>query len=184
VVKNLGKIIQTQFRLTEISSAITIGKVVGTIITREQDATIWKPLSLQHGIHFTRLPNYLEHVKLYRSEDVSGERQRVIRYDSKMPGINLKSIEGIATFLVLIVRYVETPHGIVQYIEHPLKCDYYILDGGELEEPNSGLEIIMLPLSSSRMSYSSCKCVAQRRCRFAPALSVLAVDEPAHSSGG
>ena len=147
VVKNLGKIIQTQFRLTEISSAITIGKVVGTIITREQDATICKPLSLQYGIRFTHLPNYLEHVKLYRSEDVSGERQRVIRYDSKMPGINLKSIEGIATFQVLIVRCVETPHDIVQYIEYLLQGDYYILDGGELEEPTSGLEIIMLPYS-------------------------------------
>jgi len=74
-VKNLGKIIQTQFRLAEISSAITIGKVVGTIITREQDATIWKPLSLQYGIRFTRLPNYLDHVKLDLSGNILGERQ-------------------------------------------------------------------------------------------------------------
>ena len=147
VINNLGKVIQTQFGITEIASAIAVGKVVGTIFTRQQDAAVFKPLSLKYGIHFTRLPPYLENVTLDRSGNLLGERQRVIRCDSKMPGIEVNSVDGIATFLVLIIRYVETPHDIVQYIEHLLKGDYYILNGGLLEQPDTESETSTLPYS-------------------------------------
>jgi len=78
VVSNLGKSIRTNFGVNELSSAITIGKVLGTMFPREQGATAFKPLSAQYGIRLTRLPAYLENFTLNRASPVLGERQHAI----------------------------------------------------------------------------------------------------------
>ena len=52
-----------------------------------------------------------------------------------MPDIQIDSIEGIASFVVLTTRYVEGVDAVVDYVQHLLCGDYYIISGGVLENP-------------------------------------------------
>jgi hypothetical protein len=57
-----------------------------------------------------------------------------------MTGIELAAIEGIATFLVLIIRYVEGIVDSVFYVRSLIKGDYHITSGGELEREGHSAE--------------------------------------------
>jgi len=50
-----------------------------------------------------------------------------------LPNIKLSSVTRIATFVILILRYVETPDDIVDYIQALLKGEFGTIRGGQLE---------------------------------------------------
>lgn len=128
----LGHIIQHSFGVNEISSMITIGKAIGSVVTRASDSSIFDPLASQYGIHVTKVPQWLRKVDFDRSGSILGERQRKVNVPNTMEGVEINSLAGIATFLVLILRFVEPPADIIEDIEDLLRGTYGVVDGGTL----------------------------------------------------
>ena len=132
VYSGLGHLIQSQFGINEITSALAVGKVVGSLFTRKTDAAIFEPLCLQYGIRVKALPLWLRGVSFDRSGTILGENQRKIPAKNTMKDTSIDTIEGLATFLVLILRYVESPENIIDYLESLLKGKFNAIFGGDL----------------------------------------------------
>ncbi|CZR69424.1 uncharacterized protein PAC_19324 [Phialocephala subalpina] len=134
VFTDLGQLIQTQFGVNEIASMLTIGKAIGSVVTRQSDASIFQPLAAQYNLRISRLPSWLRDVSLDREGTILGDRQRRVQVQSAMACVDINSIEGLATFLILILRYVESAADIVEDVENLLRGDYEIVSGGDLKD--------------------------------------------------
>jgi hypothetical protein len=55
VFSGLGHVLSSQFGVNEVASAIAVGKVVGTLFTRQSDAAVFKPLAEQYGIRLRKI---------------------------------------------------------------------------------------------------------------------------------
>jgi hypothetical protein len=137
VFTGFGHLIQHSFGANEISSMLTIGKAIGSIVTRQSDASIFEPLAVEYGIRITQIPAWLSKVQFDRKGTILGARQRQVPVPNTLANVNISSIEGVATFLILILRYVESPTDIVEDVEDLLRGDYGIINGGALEGGNA-----------------------------------------------
>ena len=126
----LSKLIGSQFGVTEIASMLTVGKAVSTLITRKNEAAIFAPLCAQYDLRVKPLPKYLDSIQFDRCGTILGSRQRQVYCENVMPDVEIDTVEGIATFLVLILRYIETPPDIVNYIKTLLQGGYGIVTNG------------------------------------------------------
>ena len=129
----LDDLIQEQFSVNEIASSLLVGKIVGSVFIRKTDASIFEPLGRQYGLHVGALPPWLRNISLERSGTVLGENLRRIHARNTIIDTSLGTVEGLATFLVLILRYVEPPQNIVDYLEQLLKGGLYINSSESLE---------------------------------------------------
>ena len=62
---------------------------------------------------------------------------RKIRVENTLSDASIETIEGLATYLVFILRYVESPPTSVGHIEQLLKGHLSIVSGGRLENRRS-----------------------------------------------
>ncbi|KAH7143613.1 hypothetical protein EDB81DRAFT_947670 [Dactylonectria macrodidyma] len=136
VFSGLGSLVQSQFGVNEIASTIAVGKQIGSLFTRQSDALIFEAFTEQYGVRFTTLPPWLEGVKFVRSGTILGDRQRQISCQNTFPGVEMSSVEGAATFLLLVTRYVESSRDLVKYVEDLILGKYKIVSGGDLEHPS------------------------------------------------
>jgi len=140
-----GQLASLQFGVNEISSALSVHKWVGSFLSASRDSAIFSALEEQYGVFLERLPEILHNVRLDRSGTILGSGQRQITSKSMLPNIKLSSVTGIATFIILILRYVETPDDIVDYIQALLKGEFGTIRGGQLEPKGSGRPKETLP---------------------------------------
>jgi hypothetical protein len=136
-----------QLGVNEIASVITVGKYVGSLWTRKRDAVIFDALVEKYEIFMRRIPDYLAAVTFSRSGTALGAGQRRIAVPDTLPDIQLNSIDGIATFVILVLRYVESPEDIVDHLQRLLKGEYAIICGGMLESSESEPPMASLPFS-------------------------------------
>ena len=127
VFNNLSGLISGSFGLNEIASGITIGKAVGSIFSRSQDSFILKPVAERYGLFIKEPPSWLHGVCFGRDAVILGKDFRTIHAKDVMADISLRSIEGIATFVVLILRDVEPIGEIVGYLERMLRGHYWVV---------------------------------------------------------
>ncbi|KAL9120007.1 MAG: hypothetical protein Q9187_003437 [Circinaria calcarea] len=128
----LDGLVQGQFDTNEIASSHLVGKVVGSLFTRQTEAAIFEALGRRYGIHVEALPSWLRDVSFERSGTVSRDNMRKIHAENTLIDISMDTVEGLATFLVLILRYVEPPRNILGYIEDLLQGHLYIISGKSL----------------------------------------------------
>ncbi|PSN67497.1 hypothetical protein BS50DRAFT_621484 [Corynespora cassiicola Philippines] len=131
VLSTLGQLMQTQFGVNEIASAIAIGKAVGSVFTRQKDAEILGPLGNLYGSRLRNIPRRLYGVSFDRSGTILGTNQRRIHCINTMEGVDLESVEGIATLVILVMRFVEKPRNIVDYIDRLMRGNYGIICGSQ-----------------------------------------------------
>lgn len=122
-----------QFGVNEISSAITIARWAGSFLSVERDTQIFVALEQQYGVSCEALPEHLRNVHLNRGGTVLGTGQRPIQHDNMLPNISIDSVAGVASFLILILRYVEFPDDIVDYVQSLLKGEFGLVHGGKLQ---------------------------------------------------
>jgi hypothetical protein len=127
VRSTLGQLIQTQFGTSELTSAVVVGKAVGSIITRKSDASIFLPLEREYGLMVRDIPKCLQSITFDRSGTILGDKQRRIPVANTLEGVQLDSVEGIATLMVLILRHVEALADIVEYLEDLLKGEFRLV---------------------------------------------------------
>lgn len=123
----LGQLVQSQFGVNEISSCVIVGKAIGSIFTRQSDASVFGPLQQEYCLFIRAVPKYLESVKFDRTGVILGNNQRKIRVDNTLEGVVINSIEGIATFMVLILRHIHGPGDLVDYLEELLQGQFGII---------------------------------------------------------
>ena len=134
VPSTLGQLIQTQLGVNELASAVVVGKAVGSLITRKSDASFFLPLQREYGLFVRDIPKYLQSITFDRSGTILGDRQRRIPVENTLEGVKLDSVEGIATFMVLILRHVESPADIVDYLEDMLKGEFRLVGRARSDE--------------------------------------------------
>jgi hypothetical protein len=144
-----AQLISLQFGVNEISSAITIAKSVGSFLSVDSGATVFLALEKQYGVFLEQLPEHLRHVQFSRCGTVLGGGQKRIFSPSMLPNMSVASVTGIATFVVLVLRYVETPDAIIDMLQSLLKGELGTIRGGQLEpkERGSGRAKQALPYS-------------------------------------
>lgn len=136
----LGQLASTQFGVNEIASLIVIGKDVGSIFTRKSDADMFEPLEVRFGIFVRSIPKYLETINFDRSGTILAGKLRPFHADNLLEDVKLDSLEGIATFLVLILRHIQGPSDLVDSLEKLIRGTYWLVgctdsnknDGGTL----------------------------------------------------
>jgi hypothetical protein len=153
VLSAAGQLLQSQLGVNELASAFTVGSYVGSIFTRSSDARIYAPLAAGYGLFIRPVPEHLKSVMFDRDGTVFGENQRKLHVDHTLDDVSIDTIDGIATFLILILRYVETQQEILEYIKDLLQGKFQLVHGGrlakeDLEEAPASLPFSMKPLYS------------------------------------
>lgn len=69
----LGHLVQRSFGVNEISSMITVGKAIGSVITRRSESSIFVPLASQFHIRITEIPDWLQIIDFSRSGTIIRE---------------------------------------------------------------------------------------------------------------
>ena len=72
VLSSLGKLVQAQFGVNEIASAVVVGKAFGSLVIRQSDAAVFLPLAQEYGLFVREIPKHLEYVAFDRSGTIFG----------------------------------------------------------------------------------------------------------------
>ncbi|KAF4417570.1 hypothetical protein F53441_14509 [Fusarium austroafricanum] len=149
VLSRLGLLVSGGFTVSETASALTVGKLVGSVVSRHADAGIFDAFVQQYGVRLTALPPWLEDIQFDRSGMILGSQLREIPCQNTIFDVKLRTVEGIATFIVLVARYVESRQQLAKYVENLIRGKYYIVSGGDLEtREKNDLEPVAMPYSS------------------------------------
>ncbi|KAL9625481.1 MAG: hypothetical protein Q9160_000544 [Pyrenula sp. 1 TL-2023] len=130
-----GILAQVGFGVNEIASAMTIANYTGAFFSRKDAARVFEPLTTLYDVQLKEIPLWLQSVRFDRSGTILGPNRMKVPLENKMPGLQIDSVEGIASFMALITRYVEGVEAVVDYVQDLLRGDYYIVSGGVLENP-------------------------------------------------
>ncbi|KAK7995439.1 hypothetical protein PG990_014212 [Apiospora arundinis] len=134
---NLGRLVQTQFGVNEIASCVIVGKRVGSLLTRKSDAAVFQPLCSEYGLFVRSIPKYLEPFTFDRPGIIYGKDQRTIKAPNVLEDVNLASIEGIATLLVLILRHTNGRADLVDYVADLLKGSFWLVGCPSADSPSN-----------------------------------------------
>ena len=145
VTSTANQLLGVQFGVNEIASAITIGSHIGSLFTRTHDAKIYGFLANHYGLFVRSLPPHLETVDFNRAGTVLKADQRRMTLENTFGAVDITSLEGLATFLVLILRFVETKADTLRYIKQLLKGGFALVHGGRLADSRG--EKMSLPFS-------------------------------------
>ncbi|UZP37091.1 hypothetical protein NXS19_004907 [Fusarium pseudograminearum] len=149
VLSRLGLLVSGGFTVNETASALTVGKIVGSVVSRHTDAGLFDAFIQQYGVRFTKLAPWLEDVQFDRSGTILGGQLREIPCQNTIFDVKLRTVEGVATFIVLVARYVESRQQLAKYVEDMIRGKYYIVSGGDLEtREKDDLERVSMPYSS------------------------------------
>ena len=125
------------FGVNEVASAITVGRYVGSIFSRRQDAKILDLVSELNKLEIQEAPDWLTTVRFTRRATIHGERMRRVTAYNVLNDLDMGSVDGVATFIALILRYVQTPESTAGIIAQLLRGRFGILTcaSGYVETP-------------------------------------------------
>ncbi|KAH6680199.1 hypothetical protein B0J14DRAFT_578063 [Halenospora varia] len=107
-----------QLGINEMASAIIVGKNVGSIFSRRDDARIFDALESNFHVRVCNLPPWMQGVSssFERASLVLGERMRRIKGPVVMSELNIHQLQGLATFVVLCTRFVSSKHDVMEFL--------------------------------------------------------------------
>ena len=117
LVLNGSEISQVQFGPNEIASALYIGKAIGSVFTRESDERLFDILHSQFDVRITKIPPWLEGIEFSRTLSVHGQNLRRIDNVQTMRQLNIRSLQGIASLVILSSRYMADTSEIIPLLE-------------------------------------------------------------------
>ncbi|RYP70594.1 hypothetical protein DL769_004916 [Monosporascus sp. CRB-8-3] len=112
-----GPLQQMQWGVNELSSAFVIGKSIGSVFSRDTDATIFQVLEGEFGVRVRNIPVWFENFRFPRRGTIHG--RGMSRHDCQdlMQGIKLHSLQGVASMIVLCCRFSESVDRITNILE-------------------------------------------------------------------
>ncbi|KAF2266856.1 hypothetical protein CC78DRAFT_531297 [Lojkania enalia] len=148
---NRGALQQIQLGINELASAFVIGKSIGSVVSRDSDATIFRILEDDFGVRVHSIPVWLENFRFPRRGTVYG--QGMSRHDCQglMQGIKVRSLQGVASIIVLCCRFSESVDRITTILELVISHgdNSSVISPGILGEPASRMAYSMKELLSN-----------------------------------
>ena len=144
VLSGAGRLSQIQWGVNELASSLFVGKQVGTILTRKFDADVFRVLQAQYGVKVKSIPMWMENIRLNRNFSILGDGMRRINGATTMEELQINSLQGVATFMVLCCRYVLSTSAMIKTFETFLMGGLGAVDKGRLDE--EGLPYALKPL--------------------------------------
>lgn len=139
----------SQFGVNEILSALVLGKSIGSLVTRQHDASIFRHLQSTCHAKVRRCPKWLMNFQFARSTALFGSNMRLIK-DSEallMNDITISTLEGFAAVIVLCACYTSNLDAILQMVEEMiLGTMTKFVDPGDLQGAKAKLYTPWKPL--------------------------------------
>ena len=124
-----------QLGVNELASSLVIGKHVGSILTRSDDARIFDIIENRYDVHVRQLPVWLDNVEFKRDAKMFGEAMRPIKIERILEDVHIGQLQGFATFVTLCTRYVLSTPDIQSTIYDCLQAGLCgCLHRGDLEQ--------------------------------------------------
>ena len=124
-----------QLGVNEIAASIVIGKHIGSVLTRSEDARIFDVIETRYHVHVRQLPIWLDNVEFSRDAKIFGEAMRPIKIERILEDVHMSQLQGFATFVTLCTLYVLSTSDIQSLIYDCLQAGLCGgLNCGELEE--------------------------------------------------
>ena len=108
---------QLQLGFNELASALVIGKIVGTAFTRRSDAEVFNILESEYGVRLRAMPDWMKNFRFSRAGVIHGQGMRRLDCTRLMDNIDVESLQGFASIVVLCCRYVMPINVIVGVLE-------------------------------------------------------------------
>ena len=132
---------QVQFGFNEVASALVIGKIVGTVFTRHNDAEVFNILEKNYEVHLKAIPDWMTSFKFSRAGVIHGQGMRRLNCTGLMDSVDVESLQGFASIVVLCCRYVMSTSVIVGLLEEFLGWGQEAIYPGKLGEPGTRLSL-------------------------------------------
>lgn len=137
---------QLQFGFNELASALVIGKMVGTAFTRQIDAEVFNILEYKYEVRLKVIPDWMRGFRFSRNGVIHGQGMRRLNCSSLMDNIDVESLQGFASMVVLCSRYAMTTDAIVRVLEGFLRSGQEAIFPGKLADPGTRLSVPMKAL--------------------------------------
>ena len=102
-----------QFGVNEIASSLVVSKFIGSVLSHSQDAQVFDALERHFGVRVHDMPSWLQDVKLQRHTSPFGQNTRRVDGPRVMEDFRTNQLRGLATFVMLCVRYTGPKRSIV-----------------------------------------------------------------------
>ena len=137
---------QLQFGFNELASALVIGKIVGTAFTRQTDAEVFNILEAKYEVRLKAIPDWMRSFQFSRTGVIHGQGMRRLNCSSLMENIDVESLQGFASMVVLCCRYAMSTDAIVRVLEGFLSSGQEAILPGKLADPGTRLPVPMKAL--------------------------------------
>lgn len=137
---------QLQFGFNELASALVIGKMVGTAFTRQTDAEVFNILEYKYEVRLKAIPDWMRSFQFSRNGVIHGQGMRRLNCSSLMDNIDVESLQGFASMVVLCCRYTMTTDAIVRVLEGSLGSGQEAIFPGKLADHGTRLSMPMKAL--------------------------------------
>ena len=132
---------QLQFGFNELASALVIGKIVGTAFTLQTDAEVFNILEYKYEVRLKAIPDWMRTFQFSRTGVIHGQGMRRLNCSSLMDNIDVESLQGFASMIVLCCRYVMSTNAIVGVLEGFLGSGQEAVYPGKLGDHGARLSI-------------------------------------------
>ena len=137
---------QLQFGFNELASALVIGKIVGTAFTLQTDAEVFNILEYKYEVRLKAIPDWMRSFQFSRTGVIHGHGMRRLNCSSLMDNIDVESLQGFASMVVLCCRYAMTTDVIVRVLEGFLGSGQEAIFPGKLADHGTRLSMPMKAL--------------------------------------
>ena len=137
---------QLQFGFNELASALVIGKIVGTAFTRQTDAEVFNILEAKYEVRLKAIPDWMRSFQFSRTGVIHGQGMRRLNCSSLMENIDVESLQGFASMVVLCCRYAISTDAIFRVLEGLLSSGQEAIFPGKLADDGTRLSVPMKAL--------------------------------------
>lgn len=132
---------QLQLGFNELASALVIGKIVGTAFTRHSDAEVFNILVNEYEVRLRAIPDWMRNFQFSRAGVIHGQGMRRLDCTSLMDNIDVESLQGFASIVVLCCRYVMPIDVIVGVLEGFIRSGREAICPGKLGDHGTRLSM-------------------------------------------
>ncbi len=132
---------QLQLGFNELASALVIGKIVGTAFTRHRDAEVFNILENMYEVRLRAIPDWMRNFQFSRAGVIHGQGMRRLNCTRLMDNIDVESLQGFASIIVLCCRYVMPTTVIVGVLEDFIGFGHEAIYPGKLGDHGTRLSM-------------------------------------------
>jgi hypothetical protein len=115
-----GSLASLGFGPNEIASSLVIAKHIGSYFSRDENANLFFVYESHLGVRVTSVPRWLENVVFERTSMIMRGGLNLIRGPRSMSNVEMSKLEGVATFIVLVLKPAVEKSEIVSMLERLL----------------------------------------------------------------